>query len=214
VSRGIVTGDGFQALRQIMTPAGSSRARSARRHARYGSARFARQAAPQGRWSIVHRFQPEASPADELAEKLAMQLLQRYGVVFRDLVVRESFTVPWRDVVRALRRQEARGVVRGGRFVAGFIGEQYALPEAVDGLRRARRAERTGDIVRISATDPLNLAGIITPGPRVPALHTNALILRDGIPVAAEEGRQLVVREEGGDEAAREILSRSRLPVS
>jgi ATP-dependent Lhr-like helicase len=195
VSRGIVSGDGFGSLRQIMTPAGSARARTARRHARAGS-RLPRATTPQGRWSIVHRFQPAPSPADELAETVAMQLLARYGVVFRDLVVRESFTVPWRDVVRALRRQEARGVVRGGRFVAGFIGEQYAMPDAVDGLRRIRREERTGDTVRINAADPLNLAGIITPGARVPALHQNALIYRDGIPVATEEGKRLTPRPE------------------
>jgi len=207
VARGLLTGDGFQSLRQIMAPGRSSRAREARRHARYGGSRAGRAGAPQGRWSIVHRFQPEPSPADELAERVAMQLLARYGVVFRDLVARESFTVPWREVLRALRRQEARGVLRGGRFVAGFMGEQYALPEAVEGLRRVRREERTGEIVRINATDPLNLAGVITPGPRVPALHTNAVIFRDGLPVAVEEGKQLVPRGEAGEAAMREIAA-------
>jgi len=205
VARGLVTGDGFQSLRQIMTPAGSARARAARRHARGAGARLPRSTAPQGRWSIVHGFQSEPSPADELAEKLAMQLLARYGVVFRDLVARENFAVPWRDVVRALRRQEARGVVRGGRFVAGFIGEQYAMPDAVDALRRVRREARTGEIVRVNATDPLNLAGIITRGPRVAAVHTNAVFYRDGLPVAAEEGKQLVPRGEAGEEALREL---------
>jgi ATP-dependent Lhr-like helicase len=87
-----------------------------------------------------------------------------------------------------MRRQEARGVLRGGRFVAGFIGEQYALPEAVDALRRVRREERDGETVRLNATDPLNLAGIVTPGPRVPAVHRNAITFRDGLPVAVEEG--------------------------
>ncbi|TAK62815.1 MAG: DEAD/DEAH box helicase, partial [Dehalococcoidia bacterium] len=187
VARGIISGDGFESLRQIMTPAGHARARSARRHAHQG-ARLPRATAPQGRWSIVHRFQPAPSPADELAEAVAMQLLARYGVVFRDLAARETFAVPWRDVVRALRRQEARGVVRGGRFVAGFIGEQYAMPDAVDGLRRTRREARAGEIVRVNAADPLNLAGIITPGARVPALHRNAVVYRDGIPIAVEEG--------------------------
>jgi ATP-dependent Lhr-like helicase len=120
-----------------------------------------------------------------------MQLLARYGVVFRDLVTREHLGVPWRDIVRALRRQEARGVVRGGRFVAGFVGEQYALPEAVDALRRVRRAERDGAMVRINAADPLNLAGVITPGARVAALHSNAVTFRDGLPVVIEEGRSV-----------------------
>jgi ATP-dependent Lhr-like helicase len=215
VARGLVTGDGFQSLRQIMTPAGSSRARSARRHARYGGAsgRLSRSTAPQGRWSIVHRFQDAASPPEDLAESVANQLLQRYGVVFRDLVVRESFSVPWRNVLRALRRQEARGIVRGGRFVAGFIGEQYALPEAVDGLRRARKEERSGETIRVNASDPLNLAGIITPPPRVPALHTNAVIYRDGMPVAAEEGKNLVVRVEGGGADLRGAVTPGMAPA-
>jgi ATP-dependent Lhr-like helicase len=210
VARGLVAGDGFQSLRQIMTLAGSARARSARRHSRQAGSRLPRSTSPQGRWSIVHRFQPEPTPAEELAESVADQLLARYGVVFRDLVVRENFAVPWRDVVRALRRMEARGTARGGRFVAGFIGEQYALPEAVQGLRRVRREERSGDIVRINAADPLNLAGIITPGARVPAVHTNAVIFRDGLPIAVEEGRNIVVRPEAGDIDLRDVLGSSR----
>jgi len=197
VARGLVTGDGFSSLRQIMTPAGSSRsARAARRHSRYGGSRLSRASQPQGRWSIVHRYQPEPSPADELAERVAWQLLARYGVVFRDVAARENFAVAWRDVIRALRRMEMRGDVRGGRFVSGFVGEQYALPEAVDGLRRVRREERTGETVRVNAADPLNLVGIITPGPRVPSVHTNAVVYRDGAVVAVEEGRRVVSREE------------------
>src|SRR6185437_5177072 len=85
-----------------------------------------------------------------------------------------------RDVARALRLREARGLVRGGRFVAGFIGEQYALPEVVDALRRVRRTERTGEVVRIRASDPLNLVGVLTPGPRVPSHHSPWLVFVDG----------------------------------
>jgi ATP-dependent Lhr-like helicase len=195
VARGLATGDGFSSLRQIMTPAGSSRARQARRHSRYGG-RLSRATQPQGRWAVVHRFQQEASPKDELAEKVARQLLARYGVVFRDVVARENFTVAWRDVMRALRRMEMRGDVRGGRFVSGFVGEQYALPEAVDALRRVRREERTGETVRINAADPLNLVGIITPGARVASVHTNAVVFRDGVVVSVEEGRKVTSREE------------------
>jgi ATP-dependent Lhr-like helicase len=195
VARGLVTGDGFSSLRQIMTPAGSSRAWLARRHSRYGG-RGSRASQPQGRWSIVHRFSPEPMPTDELAEQVGRQLLQRYGVVFRDLVAREGFGVPWRDIIRALRRMEMRGDVRGGRFVSGFIGEQYALPEAVDGLRRARREQHDGETVRVNAADPLNLAGIITPGPRVACLHANAVIYSDGAVTAVEEGRNLIKRAE------------------
>jgi ATP-dependent Lhr-like helicase len=197
VGRGLVTSDGFTPLRQIMTP---KRSAQQRRHARYGGARLGRaQGGQQGRWSLVHHFNAGALPAEELAESIGMQLLSRYGVVFRDLVAREHVGLPWRDIVRALRRQEARGVVRGGRFVAGFIGEQYALPEAVDALRRVRKQARTDETVRISAADPLNLAGIITPGARVPALHTNAITYRDGLPVTIEEGktvRTLAVAED------------------
>ena len=122
---------------------------------------------------------------ETLAEAVAEQLLARYGVVFRDLAARETLALPWREVHRALRRLEARGTARGGRFVTGFVGEQYALPEAVEALRQTRRLERTGEIVRVAAVDPLNLVGILTPGPRVPALGTNTVVYRDGLPVGA-----------------------------
>jgi ATP-dependent Lhr-like helicase len=119
---------------------------------------------------------------DELAEAVAEQVLSRWGVVFRDLLARETFTVPWREVLWALRRMEARGTIRGGRFVTGFSGEQYAVPEAVDALRAVRKQERTGETVSISAADPLNVVGILLPGPRVPALRTNAITYVDGVP--------------------------------
>jgi ATP-dependent Lhr-like helicase len=110
-------------------------------------------------------------------------------VVFRDLLVRETLAVSWREILWALRRLEARGAIRGGRFVTGFVGEQYALPGAVDALRRTRRLERTGEIVRVSGVDPLNLVGVLTPGPRVPALRTQQVVYRDGAPVASEPAR-------------------------
>ena len=137
----------------------------------------------------------EADPGatDELAESVARLLLQRYGVLFRDLYVRESFTTPWRDVLRALRRLEARGQVRGGRFVSGPSGEQYALPEAVDALRRVRRTERTGEKVWVSAIDPLNLAGVILPGEKVPAQAGKGILFIDGLPqVGADAPREQV----------------------
>ena len=108
-------------------------------------------------------------------------------MVFRDLVVRETLTVPWRDVLWALRRMEARGTIRGGRFVNGFTGEQYAVPEAIEVLRSVRKAQRTGETVRISAADPLNLVGIVLPGPRVPALPTNSITYVDGVAAPADE---------------------------
>jgi ATP-dependent Lhr-like helicase len=124
-------------------------------------------------------------PVDErdvLAEAIAEQLLVRWGVVFRDVVARETIALPWRDVVWALRRMEARGTARSGRFVTGFSGEQYALPEAIDQLRGVRRRERSSEMVRISATDPLNLAGILLPGPRITSVRTNNVIFEDGLP--------------------------------
>jgi ATP-dependent Lhr-like helicase len=176
VGRGLVASDGFQPLRDLIAP---------RRRA--GLERPA-----QGRWSLVARFEADPAPADELADRVAQQLLARYGVVLREVAIRESFTVPWRDVARALRRREARGEARGGRFVAGFLGEQYALPEAVDGLRRVRRTERSGVVVRIRAADPCNLVGIVTPGPRIPANHGQWLAFRDGEPVSEPEERAAI----------------------
>ena len=123
---------------------------------------------------------------DELAEALAEQLLARWGVVFRDLMVRETFAVPWREVLWALRRLEARGAIRGGRFVSGFSGEQFAVPEAVDALRAVRKQERTGETVALSGADPLNLVGVVLPGARIPAVATNSVTYVDGVPEAAE----------------------------
>ena len=118
-------------------------------------------------------------------EALARQYVRRYGVVFRDLLAREP-APPWRDLVRVLRRLEMRGELPGGRLVAGFVGEQFASPEALDALRALRREPRNGERVRLSACDPLNLVGILTPGPRVPATLANNVLYEDGAPVAAD----------------------------
>jgi ATP-dependent Lhr-like helicase len=184
VARGLVIADGFQALRSLM---GSARRRSFRKPRRARLFRTLAMGVPSGRWALLPSPDGEALAGDELAEAWAEQLLSRYGVVFRDVVQREGLALPWREVLRALRRLEARGLVRGGRFVAGFFGEQYARPEAVDALRRVRRAEKVGELVRLSAVDPLNLVGILTPGPRVPAVHTNAVVYRDGLPLPPGE---------------------------
>jgi ATP-dependent Lhr-like helicase len=109
---------------------------------------------------------------DELAEALADQLLERWGVVFYDLVAAEHPVVRWRDLQWALRRMEDRGLVAGGRFVRGFSGEQFALPQAAEALQAIRRAEPAGRLVRVSGTDPLNLTGVVLPGDRVPARST------------------------------------------
>jgi ATP-dependent Lhr-like helicase len=123
-------------------------------------------------------------------EAAAWSLLRRYGVVFRRLLERESLSPPWRDLLRAYRRLEARGEIRGGRFVDGFSGEQFALPEAVGRLRAVRREPRRGSLVSVSAADPLNLVGIVTPGERLPALSGNRVLFRDGEPIAVWESRQ------------------------
>ena len=122
---------------------------------------------------------------DELAEAVAEQLLRRWGVVFRDLAVHDSLRLPWRDLQWALRRLEDRGLVRGGRFVAGFSGEQYALPEAAEQLAHVRKTPRTGERVVVNATDPLNLVGLIVPGDGVPAVRTNRVTYVDGVPTPA-----------------------------
>jgi ATP-dependent helicase Lhr and Lhr-like helicase len=180
VGRGLVTADGFGPLRELLSGGRSSRGR------RRGA---------QGRWSLFDGGEPDAARlGDEIAERVAEQLLARYGVVFHEVAARESFTVPWRDVARALRRREARGLVRGGRFVAGFMGEQYALPEAVDALRRIRRTERTGEVVRISAADPLNLVGIVTPGPRVPSNQGPPIVFVDGALAPGGKGPDVAVQ--------------------
>jgi ATP-dependent Lhr-like helicase len=113
-------------------------------------------------------------------------LLRRYGVVFRDVLARESVLPTWRELLMMFRRLEDRGEVRGGRFVAGFIGEQFALPVAVESLRAARHAPLRGETVTISAADPLNLVGIVLPGERVPAISGRFVVLRDGVPVATD----------------------------
>jgi len=184
VAWGLVTSDGFQGLRQLTGGVRQGRGRAQR--AMLGSGGHFAGAGPAGRWSLVRTPATDAAERDSLADGLARVLLNRYGVVFRDVVARESFTLPWREILRALRRMEARGTVRGGRFVAGFVGEQYALSEAVDALRRVRRQERDGERVWVSAVDPLNLSGVVVPGPKLPAQPGRGMLFIDGLPA---EGR-------------------------
>jgi ATP-dependent Lhr-like helicase len=151
VARGLVTSDGFDAVRTLLHDRTVARTPLRPRLRRAGTRTATR---ASGRWSLVPAV-PATEDSDELAEAVAEQLLARWGVVFRDLVARETFTVPWREVLWALRRMEARGTIRGGRFVVGFSGEQYALPDAVDALRAVRKHELSGETVTISAVDPL-----------------------------------------------------------
>ncbi|HYJ18027.1 MAG TPA: ATP-dependent DNA helicase, partial [Burkholderiales bacterium] len=183
---GLVNSDGFGGLRALLLPADKRKPVSGGRRRR--TAVFGVEDA--GRWALIRRKAPLAEPtvtmARETVEQIARTLLKRYGVVFWRLLAREAdWLPPWRDLLMAFRRLETRGDIRGGRFVAGFSGEQFALPEAITVLRNVRSQEKTGRIATVSGVDPLNLAGILLPGPRVPAIYSNRILFRDGIAVAA-----------------------------
>src|SRR5207249_1950245 len=148
-------------------------------------------------------------------EAIANKLLQRYGVVFRKLLDRESLNVPWRDLLRVLRRLEARGEIRGGRFVGGFSGEQFATADAVHLLRSIRRTPADGTMISISAADPLNLLGVITPGSRLSSSASNRVLYRDGVPVAILEAKviRFLTEMDAGDQwKARNALLRRIVP--
>jgi ATP-dependent Lhr-like helicase len=181
VARGLVSGDGFAGLRQLVNRSDPNRRRrylhinSVRPHA----GRPPRRALASGRWAVWRPGEAALRP-EERDAIVARQLLRRYGVVFRDLIARERALPPWRRLLDVYRRWEAQGEVRGGRFVAGVAGEQYALPGAVEALRAVRREpDESADVV-ISAADPLNLAGILLPGDRISPLSGLAIVLRNG----------------------------------
>jgi ATP-dependent Lhr-like helicase len=174
VAAGLVTADGFENLRALVTPknvAGS-----------LGKARRPRHAA--GRWSLLHT---EGADRERSVASCCWMLLRRYGVVFRDLLVRETNLPRWRELQIAFRRLEDRGEIRGGRFVDGFLGEQFALPVAVESLRAHRKWPLSGERVTIAAADPLNLVGIVVPGERIPAISGRSVTFRDGVWVAEGE---------------------------
>jgi ATP-dependent Lhr-like helicase len=193
---GLATADGFDNLRALIDP---------HRRRGEGQARGHRPRHASGRWSLLRAVYPGSVAIDgqglggqwsgsageswpdiqngaTVVESVARRLLRRYGVVFRDLLGRDSLALPWRDLLVQYRRMEMAGEIRGGRFAAGFVGEQFALPEAVESLRALRKMEEDREqTIKLSACDPLNLTGIILPGPRVPAVTTNFVILRNGI---------------------------------
>ena len=195
---GVVTADSFSGLRALLAPPDKRKSLSpnGKKKAAYG-------VDTAGRWSLLES--PTQAPEDAARiEAIARVLLKRYGVVFRSLLLRESRLPPWRDLARVYRRLEARGEIRGGRFVKGFGGEQFALPEAVGRLRAVRKMEKTAETVAISAADPLNLVGVITPEARVPAIGGNRVLFRDGLPIAALEGG--LVRRLAASELSDETL--------
>ncbi len=141
---------------------------------------------PLGRWSVWRPDLPEPAPnVDKHHGVIARQLLRRYGVVFRDVLAREAQIPPWRVLLQIYRRWEASGEIRGGRFVDGVAGEQYALPGAVEALRAVRRQAAATETVVVSAADPLNLTGILFPGPKVPVSSGHLIVYRDGLPVTS-----------------------------
>ncbi|HZP35524.1 MAG TPA: DEAD/DEAH box helicase [Methylomirabilota bacterium] len=180
VTAGLVTGDGFAGLRSLLHS-------EKRRRPRPGRPAAPRPSPGTGRWARVQP--PPAPPAEDLVEAQARQYIRRYGIVFRDLLQREPRMPAWRDLLRVYRRLEMRGELRGGRIVSGFVGEQFAAPEALEALRAIRREQPGGQTVSVSACDPLNLAGVVTPGPRVPAVLGHRVTYRDGVPVDEARGR-------------------------
>ncbi len=182
IATGLVASDGFEGVRKIFARSSSGRRRTAARRPVASYRLGLVLGGPPGRWSLVEAPPLDPARQDELATLVASVLLERYGVVFRDLATHERFALPWRSVLRALRTMEARGDVRGGRFVSGVVGEQYALIDAVEQLRRTRNEPPGGERVVVSAVDPVNLTGTVLPGPRVPAYSGHSLVLVDGVP--------------------------------
>jgi ATP-dependent Lhr-like helicase len=189
VTQGLVSSDSFAGLRSLI---GSSAKRKDRNRARASMD-------GGGRWSLAGqaRSAQSATDRDKAVEHIARVLLRRYGIVFWRMLAREaSWLPPWRDLLRVYRSLEARGEIRGGRFVAGFAGEQFALPDAIGLLREQRREKTTQEFLSVSGADPLNLAGILTPGPKLAALTGNRVLFRDGVPVALFAGGNVQFLEE------------------
>jgi ATP-dependent helicase Lhr and Lhr-like helicase len=197
VAVGLVNSDSFAGLRVLLMPSGrrSTAASHALRHRRrvaiFGMA-------DAGRWALVRRPQPESEGRGEDAvEQVVRTLLRRWGVIYWKLLTREAAWLPaWRDILQCCRRLEARGEIRGGRFVDGFSGEQYATPEAIGALRETRRQPHSRALVALSGADPLNLMGIVTPGPRLPSIAGNRLLYRDGLPIATFAGGEVKYLED------------------
>ncbi|HYL93010.1 MAG TPA: helicase-related protein [Alphaproteobacteria bacterium] len=166
---GLVTADGFDNLRALIDP---------KRRSGHGAGKGARPRHSAGRWALL--YPPQEGNMEQAVVSVCKMLLARYGVVFRELLVRESILPRWRDLLIAFRRMEDRGEIRGGRFISGFIGEQFALPVAVESLRAMKNLPPGGETVTVSAADPLNLAGILVPGERVPAISGKFVTFQDG----------------------------------
>jgi ATP-dependent helicase Lhr and Lhr-like helicase len=197
-AQGYVTADGFEGLRALLLPedkrAPFGTGGRRRHHKSVTSVEFG------GRWSLLRKMPPTIPEAEttgdprreESIEAFARVLLRRYGVVSRRIAEKESLHVPWFELIRVFRRLEARGEIRGGYFVGGLSGEQFARPEAIGLLRSIRKKPARGELIAISAADPLNLVGILMPGPRVAAITAHRILLRDGVPIAALKAGQVI----------------------
>jgi ATP-dependent Lhr-like helicase len=182
VAAGVITADGFDNLRALIDP---------KRRSGQGHGRTTRPRHSTGRWSLLYPV--ESDDRTTALEATCKMLLNRYGVVFREVLTREAILPRWREVLLALRRLEDRGEIRGGRFVSGFLGEQFALPVAVESLRATRDQQSSGDTITLSAADPLNLVGIIVPGERVPAVSGRFVAFRDGVAIEAAGHRAIEI---------------------
>jgi ATP-dependent Lhr-like helicase len=196
VAHGLASGDGIAGLRVLLTP---ERKRVERRRGFrvISGGRSTERAMPVGRWSLWRQNLGAEIKAEAIVERRARQLLQRYGIVFRELLARESSMPPWRSLLAIYRRQEARGEIRGGRFVNGFVGEQFALPTAVETIRADRGAEEhraVGPVVILSAADPLNLVGIVSSGARLSPYSGQSIAYRAGVPIEVGLVGELVSR--------------------
>jgi ATP-dependent Lhr-like helicase len=202
---GVVTADSFSGLRALLTPSEKRRSLSG---GRPSSRRAAYGVDTAGRWALLPT--ESSATAEERAEAIARVLLKRYGVVFRSLLARESRLPSWREIVMVYRRLEARGEIRGGRFVGGFGGEQFALPDAVGRLRAVRKLEKNDELNVVSGADPLNLVGILTPDSRVTAIAQNRVLFKDGVAIAAWEGGDVrrLAASDIAEETLRTLLSR------
>jgi ATP-dependent Lhr-like helicase len=216
---GLVTSDSFAGLRALITPSSKRKPLSAARR-RVRTAPYGIESA--GRWALLGgqaegrtggqngndpgTDRPSVRPSASGTEQAARALLRRYGVVFKRVLARESGAPAWRDLLMVYRRLEARGEIRGGRFVSGMSGEQFALPEAVTQLRAIRRQVKTGTLTAVGGADPLNLVGIITPGDRIPGLTSNRILFRDGVPVLAREAGEVRSLEPAAGEPSAELL--------
>jgi ATP-dependent Lhr-like helicase len=223
-AQGWATADSFEGLRALLIPA-EKRAPFAdtgrkRHHKTVTSVEFA------GRWTLLRKPAPappdgkngDSAPArEEAIEVFARALLRRYGVMFRRLLERESLNVSWFELGRVYRRLEARGEIRGGHFVNGVSGEQFALPEAIGLLRSLRKSKATGELIVLSASDPLNLVGVLAPGPRIASIASNRILLRDGLAIAALEAGKITrldADDDTSDAVMEQALNVGKLPTA